>query len=206
MAYKGTLQLHFMPQSFQHRRGAAASPHVNSPISLTYIADAHEHHSHPLTTEKRFFLQIMRAQLQFIEQSKVPIKGVLEFVSNSWEEACHVANESRVLGVQYLTIPMILSDETMAIRSAVLLRAIKTKIEVEFEVTCRCGDGVEGIEVFVKPSAQVVYGEELHMKKMGDYLKQRMGHGDHGKDRDGVRWVNAINGLEEHFATRRKMS
>ncbi|KAL8827071.1 MAG: hypothetical protein Q9191_003412 [Dirinaria sp. TL-2023a] len=208
MAYKGTLQLHFMPQSFQHRHGnrRAAPPHANSPISLTYIADAHEHHSHPLTTEKRFFLQIMRAQLQFVEQSKVPIHRVLEFVSNSWEEACHIANESRLLGVQYLTTSMILSDETMAIRSAVLLRAIKTKIDVQFEITCRCGDGVEGIEVIVKPSALVVYGEELNMKKMGDYLKQRMGHGDHGKDRDGVRWVNAINGLKEHFATRRKKS
>ena len=208
MTYKSTLQLHFMPHSFRHRRSdqGAAPLHVNSPISLTYIGDAHEHHSHPLPTEKRFFLQIMRAQLQLIEQSRVPINRVLGFVSNSWEEACHVADESRDLGVQYLTTPMIMSDETMAIRSRVLIRAIKTKIEVQFEVTTRCGDGVAGIEVFVKPSAKVVYGEGLDMKKMGDHLKQRIGHGNHGKGRDGVRWVSAINTLEEHLAMRRKKS
>ena len=208
MTYKRTLQLHFTPHSFRRKGGDGGVPHlsVNSPISLTYIADVHEHRAQPLTTEKRFFLQIMRAQLQFIEQSKVPIKRVLDFVSTSWEKACHIAHESRVLGVQYLTTPMISSDETMAIKSRILLRAIKTKVEVQFEVITSCGDGVAEVEVMVKPSAKVVYGKELNVKKMNDLLKQRIGHGKKSKARDGVCWANAINELEEHLAARGKKS
>ena len=66
MCYNHALQLFFRPASFVQSFGNHPQPTEpgNSPISLTYIADTHEYHPQSLSTEKRFFLQIMRAQLQ----------------------------------------------------------------------------------------------------------------------------------------------
>ena len=206
ITYKRTLQLYFTPHSFQtsDRHHDAEVVQANTPISLAYIADAHEHRPQPLTTEKRFFLQIMRAQLQFLEQSKVKTSELLNFVSSSWEKACRIAEDARLLGVQYVTEPTILSDEILAIRSVFLLRQMKTKVQVLFEIGVRSGAGAKGIDVAVKPSATVVYGEELNGKKMGDLLAQEIGGKRKGKDADVRRWAQAVKELEERLVARGK--
>jgi len=206
MTYQHTLQLYFSPHSFQpsdHHIDEAAAQ-VNAPISLAYIADVHEYHPQPLTTEKRFFLQIMRAQLQFLEQSKVTINELLTFVGGSWGKACCIADEARLLGVQYITEPTILSDEILAIKSVVLLRKMKTKVEFIFEVGVRSGAGAAGIDVVVTPSARVVYGEELNGKKMGDFLEQKIGGKRKGKEGDVRRWAQAVKELDERLVARGK--
>lgn len=208
MTYNHTLQLYFSPHSFlaSDTQADTAPDQANSSISLVYIADAHEHHPKPLTTEKRFFLQIMRAQLQFLEQSKTRVNELLAFVSSSWQKACRIAEEARVLGSQYITEPTILSDETLAIRSAILLRKMKTKVNVSFEVGVRTGAGAAGIDVSVKPSAAVVYGEALNEKKMGDFLEQKTGGKRKGKNVDGPRWGLAVRELEDRLIARGKKS
>ncbi|CAD6589673.1 MAG: hypothetical protein ASARMPRED_004164 [Alectoria sarmentosa] len=201
MTFNRTLQLFFTPASFKSNNSSAESE--NSSISLTYIADAHEYHSLPLTTEKRFFLQIMRAQLQCLQQSRTKVKDLLTFVSTGWEFASTIAEQARVLGVSYITDPTITSDEVMAIRSLILLSAMKTKVEVVFEVKVRSGDGVASLAVGVKSTAKVCYGEGLKEKKMGDFLESKIARkGKGGKER-GV-WAKAVGELEERLVARGK--
>ena len=200
MTYKRTLQLFFtlnafLPKDSEAETGAGD----NAPISLTYIADAHEYHPQPLTTEKRFFLQIMRAQLQCLQQSSTKVRDLLSFVSESWQSACAVAEKANVLGISYITEPTITSDEAMAIHSSILLRPTRTKVEVGFEVKVRTREGVHALGVGVKVSARVVYGESLKEKKMGEFLESKI-KGAEGR----AVWAEAVRELEERCLARGK--
>ncbi|KAL8948795.1 MAG: hypothetical protein Q9222_005040, partial [Ikaeria aurantiellina] len=111
MTYKDSLQLFFTPCCFLNTGtsppsySSSTSPQSseNSPISLTYIADSHAYHPRPLSTEKRFFLQIIRAQLQCLPQSQTSISDLLSFISTNWEAALAIAEEVRSLSTQYIT-------------------------------------------------------------------------------------------------------
>ncbi|KAL6716387.1 hypothetical protein ACLMJK_005953 [Lecanora helva] len=201
MTYDRTLQLFFMPSSFRpnNEDDSSSTTVENSPISLTYIADAEVYHPQPLTTEKRFFLQIMRAQLQCLQQSETTIKELLVFISTSWKTASSIVSEVHRLGVSYITEPTITSDEVMAVRSLILLQAMRTKVEVCLEVKVRCGDTVSALATNVKASAEVCYGETLKEKKMGEFLESKI-KGARGK---GV-WVKAMRELEERLIARGK--
>jgi len=200
MTYNRTLQLFFTPASFKQNDNSQTGVE-NSPISLTYVADAHEYHPQPLTTEKRFFLQIVRARLQCLQQWQTKVRDLLSFVSSSWETASTIAEEARMLGVSYITEPSITSDEAMAVRSSILLRAMRTKVEVDFEVKVRSGDGVATLGVSVSPNAKVCYGETLKEKKMAEFLESMV----KGAKGSGV-WVKAIGELEGRLLTRGKKS
>ncbi|KAL8863783.1 MAG: hypothetical protein Q9198_010340, partial [Flavoplaca austrocitrina] len=162
MTYKDSLQVYFTPSSFLSP--SSSSPTTtnteNSPISLTYIADSHEQHPKPLTTEKRFFLQIVRAQLQCLVQSSTSTADLLSFISRNWDVALTITEEVRSLNTQYITTTSILSDEVMNVQAVLLLQQIKTKLEVNFQVQARGGEGEEGIkeglEVAVRSDVKVV--------------------------------------------------
>ena len=178
-----------------------ASASENAPISLSYIADANEHHPQSLSTEKRFFLQIIRAQLQCLQQSHTKTKDLLAFVGRNWKTACSIAEEAVALGVSYITEPTILADEVMAVRSIILLRAMRTKVEVAFEVKVRSGEGANGLSVSVKSKARVCYGETLNEKKMSEFLESKV----KGAKGYGI-WARAIKELEERLIARGRKS
>ena len=182
-----------MPNQADHKSAARE----DSPISLTYIADAHEHHSQPLTTEKRFFLQIIRAQLQCLHQSRTKTKNLLAFVGESWDKACSVADETKALGVSHITEPTITADEAMVIRSTIFLKAMRTKVEATFEVKVQSDEGVAGLSLGMKPTARVCYGESLNEKKMSEFLESRI----KGIKGFGV-WAQATRELEERLIAR----
>ena len=220
MTYKRTLQLFFTPKAFlpkgpETNTGAGE----NAPISLTYIADARENRPQPLTTEKRFFLQIIRAHLQCLQQSSTKVKDLLHFVSESWQSACNVADEARILGVSYITEATITSDEAMAIRSVILLTPMRTKVEVGFDIRVRTGSGagrgedsvVDTLTVGVQATARVVYGENLKEKKMGEFLESKIKGSasitnttvEGGQSGRGA-WAEAVRELEERCLARGK--
>ena len=198
--YKRTLHLFFIPSSFlPNDSNDSAAGSENAPISLTYIGDAQEYHPQPLTTEKRFFLQIIRAQLQCLQQSQTKAKDLLAFVGRSWDTACSIAEEARALGVGYITEPTIMADEVMAAQSMILLQAMRTKVEVAFEVRVRSGEGVSGLGVSVKAQARVVYGETLNEKKMSEFLESKI----KGVKGYGI-WLHATRELEQRLIARGK--
>ncbi|KAL8736938.1 MAG: hypothetical protein Q9181_002186 [Wetmoreana brouardii] len=213
MTYNDILQLYFTPTSFIHPN--ASSPtnpttKANSPISLTYIADTHEHHPKPLTTEKRFFLQIMRVQLQCLRQAEVRTDELLNFVSRNWEAALIIAGEVRGLGTMYITDTSIMDDECMVVEALLLLKHIQTKLQVGFEVQARgsesvgdsgdgswkgeSGVGVGELDIAVKSRVKVVYGEGLKEGKMSEWVDGRL--------EEGESWVRAVGRLEERLRGR----
>lgn len=198
MTYKRTIQLFFAPSSFysasprQPPKSKAALTAENSPISLTYIADATKYHSIPLTTEKRFFLQIMRAQLQCLAQAQTRIKYLLSMISSNWEKCTTIADEVCSLNRHYITEPTIQSDEAMSVKVTILLRDMKTKVNLEFcvEVVPREME----LNVAVKVRAKVIYGETLKEGKMVEFLEERIAEeGD---------WAKAVQELEGRLVRR----
>ena len=173
----------------------------DSPISLTYIADVHEQHPQALTTERRFFLQIMRAQLQCLPQSRTKIKDLLDFVSGTWEQALKIAEEARILGISYITDATIISDEAMHVRSVVLLRDMRTKVDVRFHVTMSGMENATERRVIVRPCTKVLYGEELKEKKMTEFLDQKT---EGWKGVVAGSWAGAVRELEEKLIARGK--
>ena len=101
-SYRRTLHLFLTPSSFLARNQTTPINPENSPISLVYVADTHEYRPVPLSTEKRFFLQVMRARLQCLQQSRCSLKSVLSFVGSSWDQTCHIAEEARLLNSTYI--------------------------------------------------------------------------------------------------------
>ena len=199
MTYQNALQLYFTPASFIANNAKQSVRGESSPISLTYIADAHEYHPRALTTEKRFFLQIMRALLQCLLQPEIKIKDLLDFVSSNWQKACAIAEEARLLELGYITETTITADEVMVVHSTLLLQKTRTKIAVTFEVNVQSGEGISGLEIKVKPSARVVYGDELKEKRLGEYLEKAG-----VEPSQAGMWVRAVNELEGKLLSRGK--
>ncbi|KAL8717203.1 MAG: hypothetical protein Q9225_005538 [Loekoesia sp. 1 TL-2023] len=200
MTYKATLQLYFTPSSFLSPGSSTSVCTENSPISLTYIADAHEFHPRPLTTEKRFFLQIIRAQLQCLQQSQVTSADLLNFITRNWEAALTIAEEVRSLGSQYITEAIIVSDEVMAVKAILLLQQMQTKLEVAFQVQARGGEGDDvkgGLEVAVSSKVRVVYGEELKEGRMADWVDGRL-----KEDQVIGAWGRVVGKLDERLKGR----
>lgn len=156
-----------------------------------------------MTTEKRFFLQIIRAQLQCLRQSAVRTDDLLNFITRNWEAAMVIAEEVRSLNTQYITEAFILSDEVMAVKAVLLLKHMRTKLEVSFEVQARGGEGgegegdgmgTEGLEIAVRSQVRVVYGEELKEGKMAEWVDGRL--------EEDTSWVRAVGKLDERLKGR----
>ena len=196
LTYRSTLQLFLTPSSFCINDAEVSdTSNDNSSISLTYIADTHPIHPKPLSTEHRFFLQIMRVRLQCLLQSQTPITDVLAFVSSTWDHACRVSDEVRASNLTYITTPEIQSDDVLTVKASILLREMKTKVEVAFTVDIG-GEGL-GMAVELGTQAKVVYGEVLNESKMGDFLRQKV-------VKEGMGWVRALRELEGRLVKRGK--
>ncbi|KAG8631045.1 hypothetical protein KVT40_000185 [Elsinoe batatas] len=173
LTFASDLELFFSPSSFLS--SAPQSAATNAPISLSYVA------SHPLTTEKRFILQLLRAQLQMLDQSSTPVRALLSFVARGWELALSLSETVRRLRLSQPVEVQILSDERMLVEASVLLVGVQTKVLLAFEVEARVlgegeGEG-EGMRLVVQRECKgrVVYGEMYKEGKMGEFLGQRVG-------------------------------
>lgn len=194
MTHLNDLELYFQPSAFNTE---ANTP--NASISLTYIGDTATPHPRPLTTSKRFFLQLIRAHLHCIPQSQTRIAHLLTLVKNSWAAAISVSEGVRWLNMSYLTEETILSDERMAISSAMLLPPLQTKVQVTFDIGVSLG--VEGVETLVNPRAEVVYGEKYKEDKMGEFLRQFVGETIRVGGEMGI-WADAVDDLAGRLTAR----
>ncbi|KAI4750817.1 Spc7-domain-containing protein [Aureobasidium sp. EXF-3400] len=180
MTYKNTLQLYFNTTSFKVTSSAQAKSPTNSPISLTHITPASP------TTEKRFFLQLMRAQLQCLDQNTISVKQLLGFVQRGWDTASLIAEQVRCLTLEQLVNVSILSDERLAIDVCILLPKVETKVKVGLRLTATLSDP-EADDLDIKHEidvdATVVYGEPYNEKNMSEFVGKRVrGQGSEGWD------------------------
>jgi kinetochore protein Spc7/SPC105 len=163
MTHVNDLELYFQPSAFST---GANTP--NASISLTYVGESASPHSRPLTTSKRFFLQLIRAHLHCIPQSQTRIADLLSLVKAGWSAALAVAEGVRWLDHTYVTDEYILSDERMAISTNVVLHAVRTKVKITYEIGVSLG--ASGAQTEVGAKAELVYGEKYSQEKMGDFL------------------------------------
>lgn len=201
MIYRNQLQLFFHAASFMPPN--ATTPAVkreNSPISLTYVAGAPDIQGPTfLTTEKRFFLQLMRAHLQCLVQHQTHVHDLLRFVGAGWDRASTVANEVKTIEMSFHTRTQILDDEHLTIRAALLLPALETKVHLCFSIGAS-GRGME-LEIGLDITAQVMYGEKYKEDRMSEFLMSQIGRGP--TDRSGA-WVGAIRELEKKLVAQGK--
>ena len=124
---------------------------------------------------------------------------LLNFITRNWEAALIVAEEVRSLNTQYITEASITSDEVMTTNAILLVKHLRTKLEVAFEVQARGSDGdngMEGLDVAVRSKVKVIYGEGLKEEKMAAWMDERL------KAQES--WVGAVGKLDEKLKGRGK--
>lgn len=173
MTYQKEIELVFDASSFLSAKSNPGKQPRNTRIDLWYIGANRELNPLPLTAEKEFFLQSIRDHIRGLSQAQTPIKDLLAAVSTSWNKASAVVDGIRLLNVSCPTDITKTSDESIMIKSALLIGPLTTKVEISFHLTSRSGDN--GIEVEVAPRAAVVYGERFNEPKMGEFLLNRCG-------------------------------
>jgi kinetochore protein Spc7/SPC105 len=169
MTHSNDLELYFQPSAFMTSGNAS-----NQSICLAYVGDSATPHSRPLTTSKRFFLQLIRASLHCIPQSQTRISDLLTLVKSGWATALAVAEGVQWLEHNYITEEFILSDERMAISANMLIPTLQTKVKVTFDVGISLGS--DGVSTDVSTKAELVYGEKYGEEKMGAFLRDFCGN------------------------------
>ena len=222
MRYKECLRLFFYPDAFR-MQGAQQIEHgkeerksrgrksksdcrPTAPISLTYspIGGDGSASSDQLSTEKRFFLQLLRSQLHALAampKGTVRARTLLNTVASGWDVACRVTEEVRLLNMLGITSVSIRGDERLGVHVMLLVFG-KGRIDVDIEALASVNvlDGV--VETRSDISAEAVYGQTVGMFAGGKAVKvqqalrrevERRGVGE------GV-WMSAVGGLREWVA------
>jgi kinetochore protein Spc7/SPC105 len=202
MTYRKEIELVFDASSFlPGAKKTTTTQATNSRIDLWYIGAVRDHNPIPMTAEKDFFLQCIRDHIRGLCQAETTIKDLLNAVSTSWNKARAVVDDVRLLNVTYPTELVKTSDNSIMVKSGLLINPLTTKVAISFHLTSQTGDN--GIEVEIEPSAKVVYGENFNEPKMGEFLLNRCGNTVEDRDhRTKASWGHAVAELGEKLLAR----
>ena len=199
MTYRKEIELVFDAASFSNSARTKRAP--NSRVDLWYIAVTRESRSAPLTPELDFFLKNIRDHVRGLPQAQTTIRTLLREVSTAWNKANAVATSIRLLKVSRPTEITKTSDNSILVKSTLLIAPLTTKVEITFQLTCHGGIG--GINVSISSSAAVVYGERFNEQKMGEFLLSRCGnHIEEKGQATKVSWGAAAAELGEKLLAR----
>lgn len=174
MTYRKEIELVFDASSFlANNSSSPAKQPVSSRIDLWYIGANREWNPLPLTAEKDFFLQSIRDHIRGLPQNQTQLKDLLNAVSVSWNKASKVVEDICLLTISCPTEVSKTSDDSILIKSSLLIAPLTTKVEINFHLTSTSGEN--GIDVDISPRATVVYGERFNEPKMGEFLLNRCG-------------------------------
>jgi kinetochore protein Spc7/SPC105 len=200
MTYRKEIELVFDASSFQSNKSNARQP-SNSRIDLWYIAANREFGPQPLTPEKDFFLQSIRDHIRGLPQARTPVKDLLAAVSRAWNKAHAASDDIRLLRISCPTEITKTSDDSILIKSMLMIAPLTTKVEIAFHLTSRSSDN--GIDVEVSPSATVVYGERFNEPKMKEFLLTRCRDDVEEKGQSNtISWGAAVAELGEKLLAR----
>ncbi|KAG9234022.1 putative kinetochore protein spc7 [Amylocarpus encephaloides] len=202
MTYRKDIELVFDAASFLSKPSQTPSqPHEDSRIDLWYIGANRELDPQPLTEEKDFFLQCIRDHIRGLPQSQTLIADLLLAVSVSWNKALAVDDDIRLLTISCPTDLSKTSDNSVVVKSTLLIAPLTTKVEISISLSSQSGPGA--IDVDIVPSASVVYGERFNEPKMGEFLLNRCGNvvEEKGKSTK-ASWGGAVAELGEKLLAR----
>ena len=176
-----------------------------------------------------FFLDAINARVEGLPREGTIHKHLLGVVSGAWDTALLAMFNVRLLNTTHKTRVVRHGDggKTIQITSQVLVRPVKTKVEVCFVVAAAASGSEQTFDVGVSSRAKVVYGEQFNEQKMGEFLGVRLaGHADDAaaaaeKVKEGERkeffgqvgaakitkdvlWVDVVGELHERLAARGK--
>ncbi|RMD41875.1 hypothetical protein DV735_g3238, partial [Chaetothyriales sp. CBS 134920] len=213
LTFRNQLRLFFYPSVYQarpdsgaRRRSGRQSRSVsgpNAPISLTYSPDENDDGQAPreLSTEKRFFLQLIRSQLQafsMMPKGSVSTKTVLDAISRGWNMAEKVEQEIRLLNKAGITTTSILSDERLGVKIMLVQASDRSRIDIEFALLVTpLNDGDMSASASV--SAHAIYGptaKTLSGSKLRK-VQTALGKEVESKELGGGAWIAAIHGFEQ---------
>lgn len=173
LMYRHELRFFFYPAVYQtqdggRRRSGRRSRSVsgpNAPISLAY-APVNEDEgvsspSNELSTEKRFFLQLIRSQLQafsMMPKGSVSSRTILTTISTAWDTASKITQEIRLLNLAAgITSISIVSDDKVSIKTKLIMSG--SRIDVEFTLAVALlNDGAISSSTTV--TANGIYGDQ----------------------------------------------
>jgi kinetochore protein Spc7/SPC105 len=210
MAYKDELRLFFYPAAFMaksgRRRSGRKSRSVSgptAPISLTF-SPKHEETSSELSTERRFFLQMMRSQLHafaMMPKRSVSAKTVLSIISQGWEMASKVSEEVRLLNMAGITNASILGDEQLGASLVFMLNGSRINIDFALRVSVDTeGSFINNSSV----TAKAVYGvaaDLLSVPGKSRKVQTALSKEVESRDLGSGAWLNAVKGLESWIET-----
>lgn len=110
-----------------------------------------------------------------------------------------MAAAERRLNLEGMTETRIISDESLALSSLVLLPKVRTKVRVTFAVSAAVGADEESgnleVSTTVSSTVKVVYGEPYNEKKMTEFVVKEVGDGFEG-------WDGVVKDLRERLVAR----
>lgn len=219
MMYKNELSLFMYPQVYQATpstarrrsgRRSASSSGPSAPISLTFAPAVEGEGELPvpeLSTEKRFFLQLIRSQLHafsMMPKGSISTKSLLSTVSQGWDLATRISQELRLLNMVGITTASILGDEKLGVKVMLILPK-RGRVDIEFVVavtTLTDGNIIAATNV----TATALYGDATNSltgsktRKVHQALSKEIESRHLG---DGA-WVNAVHGFEAWMAAQQR--
>ncbi|KAI9642626.1 hypothetical protein NHQ30_009431 [Ciborinia camelliae] len=201
MTYRKEIELVFDASAFKSNASSNTTKPANSRIDLWYIAANREYNPLPLTAEKEFLLQCIRDHVRGLPQSNTEIKTLLNSVSVAWNKAAKVVDNIYLLNIICPTIVTKTSDNSILIKSMLLIAPLTTKVELAFNLISHSTE--DGFDVEVSPVAKVVYGERFNEPKMREFLLNRLGNYVKEKeDGNDVSWGAAVAELGDKLLAR----
>jgi kinetochore protein Spc7/SPC105 len=191
IAHKNELHLTFHPRSWITQSNKLHPEAPNSTVSLTYVGPE-EDDSHPRSTVRRFFLQLLRAHALSLPQCKTRTSELLAVLRSGWDLASRVDAAQRALSVVGITEAAIQGDEKLELQYVLLLPTLQTKVNVRFTIDVVVnGAAVEGN---VSVTTKAVYGEKYNEAKMANFVSEYVkGHvGSLGEVR---KWAAGVEDL-----------
>ena len=210
MLYKDSLRLFFYPGAFQvnpqeNRRRSkprASTTPSSAPISLTYSPPLDDDYSTTpdLPTEKRFTLQFLRSQLHALSarpKGTITPLTLLNLVKNGWDLTAKITEEIRLLSIMGVTSVAILGDETLGMKTTLLLPSGKGRVDVSFN-THVSTNGADQNKIGVSVDVQTIYGVVTGLlEKKKDKVLEALAKEIEGKNVGMGSWVGAVRGFEE---------
>lgn len=202
MTYRKEIELVFDASAFLPSVPKASSGQpANSRIDLWYIAANRQQNPLPLTQEKEFFLQSIRDYVRSLSQSRTHVKQLLRAVSTGWDKANAAADNIRMLNIICPTEIAKTSDNSIVVRSSLLIAPLQTRVALKFDMMS--ASGKDGVDVTVQPGATVLYGEKFNEPVMKNFLVDRIGNCIERKGmKTKVPWVSAVSELGDKLLAR----
>ena len=144
-----------------------------------------------------FFLDAIKTRVQGLPREGTRHKQLLGVVSGAWDTALLATLNVRMLNTTHKTRVVRHGDDgkTMQITCQVLIRPLKTKVEVCFTVAAAASGSEQTLHFGVSTRAQVLYGERFNEQKMGEFLRVRLA--EHADDDDAAAAADAAEKTKE---------